>query len=263
MNFLKVDGKKFLITGVANKKSVATFIAKELIENGADVIFSAQSEKHIAQVNKLFPEKKCIICDVESEDSIKNLSDEIEKDSIKLDGIVHSIAFANFSEGLRPFHETNAKDFLQATNISCFSLISLSNALKNSLNKNASIVTISISSTKVTSYGYLGPIKAALDSAVLFLAKSFSEFSNIRFNAVCAGPLKTSASAGIPNYVDNYLFAEQLTLRHESLKTQEVADTACYLLSSRSSGVNATGIVVDAGMSCNYFDEKVVSSFSN
>uniref|UniRef100_UPI003525B3B5 SDR family oxidoreductase n=1 Tax=Salmonella enterica TaxID=28901 RepID=UPI003525B3B5 len=105
-------------------------------------------------------------------------------------------------------------------------------------------------------------IKASLDAAVLFLAKSFSADSKVRFNAVCSGPLKTSASAGIPGYIDNYLYAEQLTMRHEALETQEVANSVVFLLSPASSGINASGMMVDAGMSSNYFDENVVSAFS-
>ena len=108
-------------------------------------------------------------------------------------------------------------------------------------------------------YGYMAPIKAALDSSVVFLAKSFSAFSNVRFNAVCAGLLKTSASAGIPGYVDSYLFAEQATLRKKALKTQEVADATVFLLSGRSAGINAQRLVVDAGMGVNYFDRDLVS----
>jgi enoyl-[acyl-carrier protein] reductase I len=80
----------------------------------------------------------------------------------------------------------------------------------------------------------------------------------VRFNAVCAGLLKTSASAGIPGYVDSYLFAEKLTLRKKALMTEEVANAAAFLLSERSSGMNAQGIVLDAGMSVNYFDKDVV-----
>ena len=91
------------------------------------------------------------------------------------------------------------------------------------------------------------------------MAKSFSDFSRIRFNAVCAGPLKTSASAGIPGYINNYIYSEQLMLRKKALHTSEVADTAAFLLSSRSSGINGERIVVDGGMSCNYFDQKVVN----
>jgi enoyl-[acyl-carrier protein] reductase I len=188
------------------------------------------------------------------------LGEYFQNNNVRLSGFVHSIAFANYSEGIKPFHETKVGDFLQATNISCFSLVAIANALKNSFEENASIVTISISNTRATAYGYMGPIKAALDATVSFLAKSLSEISKIRVNAVCAGPLKTSASAGIPGYVDNYLFAEQLTLRKAALKTDEVANAVIFLLSPVSSGVNATGIIVDAGMSCNYFDQKIVAA---
>jgi enoyl-[acyl-carrier protein] reductase I len=259
MDFLQVAGKTFLVTGVANKKSVAFFVAKGLIENGAQVIFSVQNEDNKSRAQNLFPDSTILICDVEHDESVNRLGEYLENNHIKLAGFVHSIAFANYSEGLKPFHETKVQDYLQATRISCFSLVTLANALKNSFDENASIVTISISSTRATAYGYMGPIKAALDATVAFLAKSLSEISSIRVNAVCAGPLKTSASAGIPGYVNNYLFAEQLTLRKAALKTEEVANTVIFLLSPVSSGINATGIVVDAGMSCNYFDQDVVN----
>jgi enoyl-[acyl-carrier protein] reductase I len=110
----------------------------------------------------------------------------------------------------------------------------------------------------VESYGYMAPVKAALDSSIAMLAKSFSAHSEVRFNAVCAGPLKTQASAGIPGYLEHYLFAEQATLRKGGVTTAEVAATTLYLLSERSSGINAQGIVVDAGMSVNYFDQAIV-----
>lgn len=259
MDFLQVSGKTFFVTGVANKKSVAYFVARGLMDNGARVVFSVQNEDNRDRAQKLFPESTVLMCDVENADSIRQLGEYFQSNNIKLAGFVHSIAFANYSEGLKPFIETNVQDFLQATNISCLSLVTIANALKNSFEENASIVTISISSTRATAYGYMGPIKAALDATVAFLAKSLSEISKVRVNAVCAGPLKTSASAGIPGYVNNYLFAEQLTLRKAALKTEEVANTVVFLLSPVASGINATGIVVDAGMSCNYFDQDVVN----
>ncbi len=259
MDFLQVSEKTFLVTGVANKKSVAFFVAKGLIDNGAKVIFSVQNEENQSKTQKLFPDSTVLICDVENTESINQLGDYFKNNSIKLSGFLHSIAFANYSEGLKPFHETKVEDYLQATNISCFSLVTIANAVKDFFEENAAIVTISISSTRATAYGYMGPIKAALDATVAFLAKSLSEISKVRVNAVCAGPLKTSASAGIPGYVNNYLFAEQLTLRKAALKTEEVSNTVLFLLSPVSSGVNATGIVVDAGMSCNYFDQDVVN----
>ena len=259
MDFLNIKDKTFFVAGVANKKSVAYFSAKTLMENGARCIFSVQSETQLEAVKKLFPDSEIIVCDVENKEDLKTLSVKIKSN---LDGLLHSLAFANFSEGVKPFHETKREDYLQAAQISSFSLVELANTLKEKLNPEASIVTISISNTKATSYGYLGPIKAMLDATVPFLAKSFSEFSKIRVNAVGAGPLKTSASAGIPDYIDNYLFAEELTMRKEALQTQEVANTVCFLLSPKSSGINASTVLVDAGMSSNYFDQNVVKTFT-
>ena len=104
----------------------------------------------------------------------------------------------------------------------------------------------------------MAPVKAALDSSLAFLAKSFSQFSQVRFNAVGPGLLKTSASAGIPGYVDSYLYAEQVIPRGHAVQTQEAANVAIFLLSPRSSGINAQTLVVDAGMSINYFDVDII-----
>ena len=261
MNFLNLENKTFLISGVANKKSVATFIAKELMANGASCIFTAQNTKNLEQVNKHFEGSKSFVVNVESQDEINSFANELKAQGIKLDGFVHSIAYADFSD-MAAYHETRIEHMLQAANISCFSFTTMSNAIKDQLNENASCITISISNTKATNYGYLGPIKAALETSCCYLAKSFSEFSNIRFNAIGAGPLKTSASAGIPNYIENYVYAENLTLRKKALQTKEVANTAAFLLSERASGINAQTIVIDAGMSSNYFDKKSVDAFA-
>jgi enoyl-[acyl-carrier protein] reductase I len=214
---------------------------------------------------KLLAGREVHVCDVESEAEIEALAANVAERHEALDGLVHSIAFANYSEGLKDFHETPKRDFLQAVDISCFSLVKLANALKDTFTEDASVVTISISTTTMAAenYGYMAPIKAALDSAVVFLAKSFSAFSRVRFNAVRAGLLKTSASAGIPGYLDSYLYAEQATLRKQGLATDEVASAAVFLLSPRSSGVNAQGLVVDAGMGVNYFDKSIVERASS
>jgi enoyl-[acyl-carrier protein] reductase I len=188
------------------------------------------------------------------------LREEVTAKHESLHGIVHSIAFADYSEGWLPFHETPRSAFLQAVDISCFSLIAVSNAMRELLDPDGSVVTISISTTRMAAenYGYMAPVKAALDSAVCFLAKSFSQFSRVRFNAVGPGLLKTSASAGIPGYVDSYLYAERVTLRKKAVQTEEVANAVVFLLSPRSSGINAQGVVLDAGMSINYFDREFV-----
>jgi enoyl-[acyl-carrier protein] reductase I len=139
-------------------------------------------------------------------------------------------------------------------------MISIANHFKELLAREGAMVTITISTTRMAAenYGYMAPIKAALDSSLCFLAKSFSEFSEVRFNAVAPGLLKTSASAGIPGYVDSYLFAEKAILRKRALATREAADTAAFLLSPRASGINCQTLVVDAGMAVNYFDQDIV-----
>ena len=260
MSFLNLEDKTFLVTGVANRKSIACFIGKLLLEEGARVVLSVKSQDMVAPVSALFPGVDIYVCNVEREDAVAQLAKSVGGEYGTLSGMVHSIAFANYSDGFKPFHETGKKDFLQAADVSCFSLISLAKHMKNILAHDASVVTISISTTRITAenYGYMAPIKAALDSTICFLAKSFSKFSRVRFNSVNPGLLKTSSSAGIPGYLDSYLFAESITLRKEAVKTHEVAQVAAFLLSARSSGINAQGIVVDAGMSVNYFDNDII-----
>jgi enoyl-[acyl-carrier protein] reductase I len=260
-DYLMLHGRRVVVFGVANKKSVAAFIAKTLLDAGADVVLVVRSDKRREDVSRLFPNSKILVCDVENQTEIDRMAHELVADQIPIAGICHSIAFADYSDGIKPFHETTRKQFLQAIDISCFSFIAIANALKSILLPNASVITISISTTKMASesYGFMAPVKAALDSSLAFLAKSFSNFSQVRFNAVGAGLLKTSASAGIPGYVDAYLFAERAIPRKEGLKTQEVADAAVFLLSPRSAGINAQTIIVDAGMAINYFDKEIIS----
>ncbi len=265
MSFLQIEGKIFVIFGLANKKSIAGAIGRVLVEEGATVIHVVRSRQRAETAAKLFPDSKVFICDVEDEENIIRVRDEIgiavdETGGGRIAGLVHSIAYANYSEGLTPFHGTVKKDFLQAFDISCFSFISICNHFKELFVKEASAVTISISTTSMAAenYGYMAPIKAALNSSVCFLAKSFSSFSEVRFNAVAPSLLKTSASAGIPGYIDSYLYAEKAILRKRALKTREAADLAAFLLSPRASGITAQTVVVDAGMAVNYFDSEII-----
>ncbi|MEM0964626.1 MAG: SDR family oxidoreductase [Verrucomicrobiota bacterium] len=259
MSFLQLEDRTFLVFGVANRKSVAWAVAKVLEAEGAKVIYSVRSEERRASLAKLLGDRTCYVCDVEEEGALESLAEEIGAET-RIDGILHSIAFADYSDGFKPFHETGRKQFLQATQISAFSLSEIANAFKGRLAKDASVVSIGISTIELTAenYGYMGPVKAALEAVSRNLAKSFSSFSEVRFNTVNSGPLKTSASAGIPGYMNNYLYAEKMTLRKRALATDEVADTAVFLLSPRSSGINGQGIVVNAGMDTNYFDKELV-----
>lgn len=264
---IDLSGRTVVVLGVANRKSVGWHVGHRAQEAGAEVVWVVHTEARRAELAPKL-EGEVLVCDVTDQAEIEALRESLAERHPRIHGLVHSIAFANYeppadadpADGFPPFHATRKEDFLQAVDVSAFSLVNVSNALRELLDPQGSVVTISISTTRMAAenYGFMAPAKAALDSAVVFLAKSFSCFSQVRFNAVQAGLLKTSSSAGIPGYVDSYLYAESATLRKRALETREVADTALFLLSDLSSGVNAQGIVVDAGMEVNYFDADLV-----
>jgi enoyl-[acyl-carrier protein] reductase I len=260
MDFLQLADKRILIFGVGNRKSVAYHVGRVLGECRAECVYVVQNDPIRQSVAKLVGDAPVYVCDVEHEDEIARLRDQIGARHDRFHGLVHSIAFADYSAGHKPFHETPKKAFLQSVDISCYSLLALCRAFQDLLVPDASVVTISISTTRMASenYGYMAPIKAALDSSLAFLAKSFSRFSRVRFNAVAPALLKTSASAGIPGYVESYLYAEQVIPRKKAVQTEEVAHAVAFLLSPRSSGINGQRIVVDAGMSVNYFDRDLI-----
>ena len=264
MDFLKLQGRHIIVTGIANRRSIAAATAAVLREAGASLVYIFKDRQLLEKNRQLIggDDVPALVCDVSDEGQLAALPGALSGLVPRVDGLLHSIAFANYSQGLVPFHDILRNDFLQAVDVSCYSLTRMCHHLKVLLAPDASIVTMSISTTRMASesYGYMGPVKAALDASVVFLAKSLSGnvSPDIRVNAVGASPLKTSASAGIPGYVDSYLYAEKATLRHRALETNEAANVAAFLLSPRSSGINAQTIVTDAGMSCNYFDNDLI-----
>ncbi|MDC0934682.1 SDR family oxidoreductase [Pirellulales bacterium] len=262
-DFLQLSGRRIAVQGVANRKSVAYHTGRILEAAGAEVIYVVRSEARRESVAKLTGSARVLVCDVERQNELDRLAVDLGERYGPLHGLLHSIALADYDEaGVRPFHETTRAQMLRTFDVSCFSLIAVCNALKRAFSPDASVVTVSISTTRMASenYGFMAPVKAALDSSLAFLAKSFSDFSEVRFNAVAPGLLKTSASAGIPGYVDSYLYAEAATLRRRAVQTEEVANAAAFLLSPRSSGVNAQRMVIDAGMETNYFDSRLVQA---
>lgn len=260
MSFLDLQGKCIIVFGVSNKRSVGWAVAKLLMQEGAKVFLSVRNKERENEVSKFAKPAGFFHCDVESEDQLELLGKTVSESGLMIDGVVHSIAYANYNQSSPKFYDTRRADFLQALQISAFSLVEISKVLKPSLSNHASVVTIGISSTDVTAenYGYMAPIKASLNGMVRYLAKAFSSDSEIRVNAVNAGPLKTRSSAGIPGYLKNYLYAEKLTYRKRALDIEEVSNTVAFLLSPRSSGINAQAVVVNAGMDFNYFDQDIV-----
>jgi enoyl-[acyl-carrier protein] reductase I len=211
MDFLQLSGKTVVVFGVANKKSVAWHIGKTLEEHNAKVIYVVRSEAR-RESAKLLGDRPVYVCDVEFEEQIEAVRDQIATDHPEpIAGLVHSIAFAAYDEsGIKPFHETGKQQLLRTFDISCYSFIAISNAFKELLAEDASVVTISISTTTMASenYGFMAPVKAALDSSLAFLAKSFSKFSSVRFNAKHL-PLLESPVTSTPTCLPNRSFREE------------------------------------------------------
>ncbi|HXB02632.1 MAG TPA: SDR family oxidoreductase, partial [Opitutaceae bacterium] len=171
-DFLNLSGKTFLVFGVANRKSVAWHVAQSLEGQGARVVYSVRSDERKKSLATLLAGRPVFVCDVEHEGAVEKLAAGVAAAGhAPLHGLVHSIAFANYSEGFQPFHAAKRGDFLQATAVSAFSLVEIARAFKPHFASHASVVTIGISSLSVTpdNYGYMGPIKAALESCARFL----------------------------------------------------------------------------------------------
>src|SRR5438105_5949519 len=168
MDFLQLSGKTILVCGLANRKSVAFHIGSVLSEAGARVIYSVRSPERREQAAKIVGDAPVFVCDVARQEQIDRLRDDVAAAHGKIHGLVHSIAFADYSAGWLPFHETPRSAFLQAVDISCFSLVAVSNAFRDAIDhQHGSVVAISISTTRMAAenYGYMAPIKAALDSS--------------------------------------------------------------------------------------------------
>jgi len=257
VSFLGIEDRHFVVCGVSNKKSVGYRAGRALREAGARITWVVHTEARRDELRSLLAPNPIEVCDVESESEIRALGERVEG---PIHGLLHAIAFANYTDGPKPFQETSRSDFLQAVQVSSFSLVELSRALRPKLDPSASVVTVSISTTKMAAenYGYMAPVKASLESSLVFLARSFASFSDIRFNAVAPGLLKTRSSAGIPGYAESYMYAEKVIPRGRGVTVDEVASTIAFLLSPRSSAINGQVVVLDAGMSFNYFDRSLV-----
>ena len=155
---LQLTGKTVLVTGVANKKSVALHIGRGLQEAGALPVYVVRTEERRESVTEVLAKASLTgdiyVCDVRHQDQIEALAAALATDHPRLDGFVHSIAFADYSDGWKPFHESPKKAFLEAVDVSAFSLVNLSNAIKDLFDPDASVVTISISTTTMAAENY-------------------------------------------------------------------------------------------------------------
>ncbi len=247
-----MKGKKGVILGIANKKSIAYGIAKACKEQGAEMAITFLNERFEEKLAPIAEDLECGIrfypCDVSKEEEIKALKVSLEKDMGSIDFIVHSIAFAP-KEGLSGrFYDISKDAFSIAMDISVYSLIEIVRELKPILSSNASVLTLSYYGgvKYIPNYNLMGVAKAALEMTTKYLAEDLGK-DGIRVNAISAGPIKTLASAGIGDFSFLLKWNKAHAPLKENVSISQVGNSGMYLLSDLSSGVTGEVHYVDSG----------------
>ncbi len=247
-----LKGKKFLITGVANKFSIATGIAKAMHNNGAELAFAYQNERllrNLKPIAESLDSNMLIECDVSSDHSIEQMFTKLRESWDSFDGFVHSIGFAPSDQLEGDFTEVTTREgFKIAHDISSYSLTALAKAALPYLNNDSAILTLTYlgSIQTLPNYNVMGLAKASLEANTRFLAASLGD-KGIRVNAISAGPIKTLAASGVKNFrsmLENY--AEKAPLGR-TVTTEEVGNVAAFLCSNLASGITGEITFVDAG----------------
>lgn len=251
---MMMHGKKGLIVGVANNKSIAYGIAKACKEQGAEIALTFLNEaleKRVRPIaEELGSEKFVYELDVSKPEHFVALRENLIRDFGNLDFIVHSVAFASKEALSGEFLDTSKEAFSQAMEISVYSLIELVREMKPLLNSGASVLTLSyLGAVKyVTHYNVMGVAKAGLEASVRYLAYDLGR-EGIRVNAISAGPIKTLAASGIGDFKLMLKWNEVNSPLHRNVSIEEVGNSAMYLLSNLSSAVTGEVHYVDCGYS--------------
>jgi enoyl-[acyl-carrier protein] reductase I len=246
-----LSGKTAIILGVANKWSIAYAIAQAFQREGARLILTYQNERQQRSVEELAAgvgAGQVLACDVSKDDELAALVTKLQAGGVKLDVVVHSIAFANPEDLSRPFVETSRAGFALATDVSAYSLVAVSRALAPLMTEGGSIMTLSyLGAVRVVeNYNVMGVAKAALEASVRYLAADLGG-SNIRVNAISAGPIKTASARGIKDFSKVLGGVAAIAPLKRNTDPAEVADTAVFLASPLGRGVTGNVIYVDAG----------------
>ncbi len=246
-----MQGKKGLIVGVANNRSIAYGIAKACKNQGADIILTYQNDKLKKRVEKVADElgvKNIYPLDVSKPEEIDALKEAIEKDYGKIDFLVHSVAYAPREALDGRFIDTSKEAFNIAMEISVYSLIELVKKFENTINDGGSVLTLTYlgSQRYIPHYNVMGVAKAALEASVRYLAVDLGK-RKIRINALSAGPIKTLAASGIGDFSEILKYNEKNSPLRKNVTIDEVGNSGMYLLSDLSSGVTGEVHFVDAG----------------
>ena len=244
-------GKRGLIMGVANERSIAWGIANALHAHGAELAFTYQGEAFGRRVKPLAAKlgsNLVLSCDVSDEESIDSVFDTLKQEWGSLDYLVHAVAFSDKDELKGKYADTSRENFIQTMLISCYSFTDVARRAAQLMTDGGSLITLTYGgSTRVMpNYNVMGVAKAALEASVRYLAADYG-CDNIRVNAISAGPMRTLAGAGIRDARTMFNFQKEHSPLQKSVSLEDVGGAAVYLLSDLSGGVTGEIHFVDAG----------------
>ena len=244
--------KNVLVLGLLNKWSIAHAIAGELVREGVSLFLTFLNDRQRQSIEELATELKAaglMACDVTKPEELERLVTDLRERAPQIDAVVHCIAFANKEDLSRPFIDTGRDGYLLAHEVSAYSLVAVSRALAPLMTKGGSISTLTyLGSTRVMpNYNVMGVAKAALEATVRYLANDLGP-SNIRVNAISAGPIRTaSARGGVKDFSKMLEGAAKVAPLRRNTDPAEVGDAAVFLASDLGRGVTGNILYVDAG----------------
>ena len=248
-----LQGKKALIFGIINEKSIAWAIARAFHKEGAElaVTYAGESlEKRVRPLAEALNAKAILPCNVTNDDEIKRVFSELAKVWDGVDIIIHSIAFANKDELKGAITNTSREGFATAMDISVYSFIGImKEAMPMLQGRNAAVLTLSYyGAVKVfPSYNVMGVAKAALEASVRYLAEAVGGPKGVRVNAISAGPIRTLAATGVNGFIQILNHVESKAPLRRNVTQEDVARSAVYLCSDMASGVSGEIHYVDGG----------------
>ncbi|MEM7583898.1 MAG: enoyl-ACP reductase [Acidobacteriota bacterium] len=248
---IDLSGKRALIMGVTNKRSLGWSIADKLREAGADLAFSYQGERLKGELEKLtkdIPSARLYQVDVTEEDQLKALFADLAETWGSIDYLVHAIAFAPREAMDGRYIETTRDDWLTALEVSAYSLVAVAREAEPLLAEGGSMVTLSYYAAEkvVPKYNVMGVAKSALESSVRYLAYDMGK-KGLRVNAISAGPVKTVAARSIPGFMKMYKRFAAVAPLGRGINQQDVGNLGIFLLSPMAGGITGETVYVDAG----------------
>tara|TARA_B100000700_G_scaffold297944_1_gene363325 strand:- start:426 stop:1211 length:786 start_codon:yes stop_codon:yes gene_type:complete len=245
-----VKGKKGLIMGVANERSIAWGISKKLAESGADLAFTYLGDalkKRVVPLAKSLQSDYTLSCNVENKEEIIKLFENIKSKWGQIDFVVHAVAFSDRSELSGEYLNTSRENFLKSMLVSCFSFTEVAREASKIMKEGGSMLTLTYESNKaIPNYNVMGVCKSALEASVKYLARDLGA-KGIRVNAISAGPIKTLAASAIGDAKFLYKWNEDHSFLKRNVDIHDVGNSALYLLSDLSKGVTGEIHYVDAG----------------